>query len=68
VPKTGRTDRYEGFLRYRTDAAALWGRQKNGLKVVQDGARYKAIDYGEGHKLQGKNEHLVESVLAVLFL
>lgn len=60
VPKTGRTDRYEGFLRYRTDAAALWGRQKHGLKVVQDGTRYKAIDYGEGHKLQGKNEHLVE--------
>lgn len=60
VPKTGRTDRYEGFLRYRTDAAALWGRQKNGLKVVQDGTRYKAVDYGEGAKLQGKNEHLVE--------
>jgi len=60
VPKTGRTDRYEGFLRYRTDVPALYGRQKNGLKVIQDGTRYKAIDYGEGAKLQGKNEHVIE--------
>lgn len=60
VPKTGRTDKYEGFMRYRTDAAALWGSQKNGLKVIQDGTKNVAVDHGDGAKLQGKNEHLVE--------
>ena len=36
VLKTGRTDRFEGFLRYRTDVDALWGSQKNGLQVTQE--------------------------------
>ncbi len=53
--KTGRTDRYEGFLVYNGQLDALWGRQKAGLKLIREseGSRLKAIDYGEGYKLIG---------------
>ncbi|MGQ9818407.1 MAG: TonB-dependent receptor [Candidatus Kapaibacteriales bacterium] len=58
--KTGRTDRYEGFVRWRTDVPALFGRQPHDLKLIRVGDRYKAIDWGEGRKLQGSNEHTFE--------
>lgn len=55
--KTGRTDRYEGFFRWRTDVPFLYGSQKAGLKLYREGDRLYAVDYGEGHKLQGSNEN-----------
>ncbi len=58
--KTGRTDRYEGYIRWRTDVPALFGRLPHDLKLVREGDRYKAIDWGEGPKLQGNNEHTFE--------
>jgi len=58
--KTGRTDRYEGYVRWRTDVPALFGRQPHDLKLIREGDRYKAIDWGEGRKLQGSKEHTFE--------
>lgn len=58
--RTGRTDRYEGYFRWRTDVPALWGSQASGLKLVREGDRYKAIDYGPGAKLQGGSETKLE--------
>ncbi len=55
--KTGRTDKYEGMFRWRTDVPALFGRQKAGLKLYREGDRLFAQDYGEGAKLQGSNEN-----------
>lgn len=55
--KTGKTDKYEGFLWYQGELDALWGRQKAGLKLVREseGSRLKAIDNGEGYKLIGSD-------------
>lgn len=58
--KTGRTDRYEGFIRWRTDVPALFGSQPHDLKLIREGDRYKAIDWGDGPKLQGNNSHSFE--------
>ncbi|MCX7880677.1 MAG: carboxypeptidase regulatory-like domain-containing protein [Ignavibacteria bacterium] len=58
--RSGRTDRYDGFVRWRTDVPALFGRQRHDLKLIREGDRYKAIDWGEGRKLQGTNEHTFE--------
>lgn len=58
--KTGRTDRYEGFIRWRTDVPMFFGRQPHDLKLIREGDRYKAIDWGEGPKLQGSNQHTFE--------
>jgi outer membrane receptor protein involved in Fe transport len=55
--KTGRTDRYEGLFRWRTDVPFLFGKQKAGLKLYREGERLYAVDYGEGAKLQGANEN-----------
>lgn len=37
VTKTGRTDTYEGFLRFKTDVGALYGKASNGLKLESQG-------------------------------
>lgn len=60
VPKLGRSETYDGIVRYRTDASALWGSQDKGVKVIKEGTSYKPIEAGPGLALQGKNEHLVE--------
>ena len=61
IVKTGKTDRYEGFLRYRHDLDALWGSQENGLVLVREGERLEAKQRGPGKKLQGPNMHKVEA-------
>ncbi|HAW09235.1 MAG TPA: hypothetical protein DCW42_08770 [Bacteroidetes bacterium] len=53
VLKTGRTDRYEGFFRYRTDVPGLWGRQANGLNIIRQDTKLVPVLGGEGAKLQG---------------
>lgn len=62
VVKMGSTDYYEGFLRWRTDLDALWGSQASGIKIVREGegSPLKAINVGEGKKLQGPGEHKIE--------
>ena len=60
VVRTGRTDRYDGFLRWRTDVPALWGSQSSGIDIVREGQWLKAYNKGEGKKLQGPNEHTIE--------
>ncbi|MCX7735370.1 MAG: carboxypeptidase regulatory-like domain-containing protein [Candidatus Kapabacteria bacterium] len=60
VVRTGRTDRYDGFIRWRTDVDPLWGRQNEKLKLIREGNRYKAINDGPGYKLQGPGQHKFE--------
>ncbi len=62
VVKTGSTDNYEGFLRWRTDLDALWGSQSSGIKIIREseGSNLKAVNVGEGKKLQGPGEHKIE--------
>lgn len=60
VVKTGRNDKYEGFLNYRTDLPALYGSQGEGLQVVQNGNNYEIVEGGEGLKYQGQNENNIE--------
>ncbi|MCX6155024.1 MAG: TonB-dependent receptor [Candidatus Kapabacteria bacterium] len=50
--KTGRTDKYEALLRYKTDIPALFGSQANGVKIVSDGNNKKLVASGPGLKLQ----------------
>lgn len=62
IPKTGNTERYEGYIRWRHDIEALWGRQEYGVKLVRqgEGERLKAVREGEGAKLQGPDQHKFE--------
>ncbi len=60
IVQTGRTDRYDGWIRYRTDLPALWGSQSTGMKIIREGSRLKAIASGEGNKLQSSNENTFE--------
>jgi outer membrane receptor protein involved in Fe transport len=60
VVKTGRTDRYEGLLRWRTDVPSLYGRQAFGLALQQEDTRYVPVHSGEGAKLQGGNENTID--------
>lgn len=58
--QTGKDDHYAGWIRWRTDVPALWGSQSTGTSLLRDGTRYKAIDEGEGAKLQGSDENTFE--------
>ncbi len=59
VMKRGNTEKYEGYIRYRTDLPVLNGSQSTGKKLVYDDAlsAYKAVPYGDGAKLQGPGQH-----------
>ncbi|NLO18963.1 MAG: TonB-dependent receptor [Ignavibacteria bacterium] len=62
VVKTGSTDFYEGYVRWRTDLDALWGSQSSGIQIIREGEgqNLKAINVGKGKKLQGPGEHTFE--------
>lgn len=62
VAKTGRTDKYEGFLVFRTDLPSLNGSQAEGISLVKDGNlnRFVPQDGGEGLQLQGAQSNRVE--------
>ncbi len=60
VVKTGRTDRYEGFLYYNTDMPALFGSSKSGIVLERQGSVLNAVETGEGKKLQGRLENNFE--------
>jgi hypothetical protein len=57
---TGNNEKYDGFLRWRTDVPALWGRQGSKLNVVQKDGVLKAENGGEGYKLLGSNENSID--------
>ncbi|MFP4527601.1 MAG: carboxypeptidase-like regulatory domain-containing protein, partial [Candidatus Kapaibacterium sp.] len=57
IVKQGRTDRYEGFLRWRTDVEPLWGYQSDGVEIIKEGNVLKAISAGDGLKFQGPDLH-----------
>jgi len=61
IVNVGRTDRYDGFMRWRTDVGALWGSQADGLQVVKDGTTIKPVDAGKGFKLEGPDMHEIEA-------
>jgi len=50
VVKTGRTDRYEGYLRWRRDLPALYGSAGNGIKLMNKDEN--GFDIGLGGPLQ----------------
>ncbi len=50
VVKTGRTDRYEGYLRWRRDLPALYGSAGNGVKLMNKDEN--GFDVGLGGPLQ----------------
>ena len=58
--QTGRTDRYDGWIRWRTDVPALFGRQSTNTSIVKDGSRLKAVESGEGYQVLGSDEHKFE--------
>ncbi|MFN3196628.1 MAG: TonB-dependent receptor [Chlorobiota bacterium] len=60
VVKTGRDDKYEGFLTYRTDVTSLYGSQGIGAELVKNGNNYEIIEGGEGRQLQGDNLNNIE--------
>jgi hypothetical protein len=62
VAKTGRLDKYEGFLVFRTDLPSLNGSQAQGISLKKDNNlnRFVPVDGGDGLKLLGENSTRVE--------
>ncbi|MFP4368242.1 MAG: TonB-dependent receptor [Candidatus Kapaibacterium sp.] len=60
VVKQGRIDRYEGFMRWRTDMPALFGSQGSGIDLIRRGDELEIFERGEGAKWQGSQEHNIE--------
>lgn len=57
VVRSGRTDRYDGFLRWRTDVPALFGSQSSDIDVVRVDNQLTLEEEGEGYQWQGQNQH-----------
>lgn len=60
IVKRGRTDRYEGVLRWRTDVAPLWGSQSSSIEVLKEGTDLVPYITGEGAKLQGEESNNID--------
>lgn len=60
IVQTGRDNKYDGWVRWRTDLPSLNGSQSTGTRIEREGTRFKAIESGEGAKWQGGNEHTFE--------
>ena len=60
VVKSGRTDRYEGFFRFRTDVQPLFGSQSDGTSLFYDNGKWGVKNSGDGLKWQGNDEVLFE--------
>ncbi len=56
VMKTGRTDRYEGYVNFVSDLPFLAGSQKNNTELIYEGGKYRLID-GSGDGLQYLQGH-----------
>ncbi|MFC2130893.1 carboxypeptidase regulatory-like domain-containing protein [Bacteroidota bacterium] len=59
VGKRGRTDKYDGYVRWRTDIDPLFGSQATGKKLIYNDAMdaFQAVASGDGAKLQGPGQH-----------
>lgn len=55
VVKTGSSERYEGFIAYRSDLPSLNGSQGVGAELVANGNSYDVLEQGEGRQLEGDN-------------
>lgn len=58
--RKGSKDAYEGYIRYKTDFEPLYGSQKNGLKIIQNGSENQLINNDDGKKLQASGEQRFE--------
>jgi hypothetical protein len=58
--KTGRNDKYEGNIKWRTDVPALWGSQGKKLRLVEKDGILKAENAGKGYDLEGSKENSIE--------
>ncbi len=60
IPKVGRTDKYEGYVRWRTDLDGLWGSALSDV-AIQDNVNSLSLNHvGSGPKLQGPHQNQVE--------
>lgn len=60
VMNTGRTDRYEGMLRWKTDLPELYGYQDSGIELFQEGQTLQYREAGEGMQSVGQNDHKID--------
>ena len=55
VVKSGESEKYDGFMAFRTDLASLNGSQGEGVSVLRNGNSFDIIEQGEGRQLEGDN-------------
>lgn len=55
VVRTGRNDKYEGFVNYRTDLPSLYGSYSEGIVVQQNGSEIDVFEGGPGAQRLGQN-------------
>ncbi|MEI6091463.1 MAG: TonB-dependent receptor [bacterium] len=60
IVKTGRLDRYEGFLVWSTDVQALYGKQPFGVTLQKQGTKYIPVTGGEGAQLLSQKSNAFE--------
>lgn len=60
VVKTGRNDRYEGFLTWSTDIESLYGSQTSSIAIENQNNKLVPVEKGEGLKYQGPNQNTIE--------
>jgi hypothetical protein len=60
IPKVGRTDHFEGYMRWYTDVDFLWGSKASDLFLQNNGSNLSAILSGPGQQLQGPQQNNVE--------
>lgn len=60
VVKTGSTEKYDGFIAFRTDLPSLNGSQGEGAALIRNGNSFDVVEQGEGRQLEGDNLSNVE--------
>ncbi|MBI5325775.1 MAG: TonB-dependent receptor [Ignavibacteriae bacterium] len=60
VAKSGNTEIYDGYMRWRTDLNGLWGSALSDIKLVDDGSVLSAVHTGSGPQYQGPNQNKIE--------
>jgi outer membrane receptor protein involved in Fe transport len=55
VVKTGSSEKYDGFMAFRTDLPSLNGSQGSGVDLIRDGNSFDLVEQGEGRQLEGDN-------------
>jgi outer membrane receptor protein involved in Fe transport len=58
--QTGKLDKYDGWIRWKTDLPSLFGSQSSGIKLEREATGYKAVQTGDGPKYLGGEEHTFE--------